>query len=133
MSLLTSAPTIIWLAIGLLNAEGTPVPFLCDYTGGEERISCWAISCPFHLSHDPCCCAKADCLSLSMKTFCFWSSLLLLLAFCGPALRAATVNATGSGNWDSTTPDAPWPLGVVPAATDSAVIGSGFTVTVVSA
>ncbi len=67
-----------------------------------------------------------------MKTLYLWSSLLLGLVLCAPILRAATVSATGSGNWDSTTPDAPWPLGVVPAATDNAVIGSGFTVTVVS-
>jgi hypothetical protein len=69
---------------------------------------------------------------LTMKTFFLSSALFLLLLFSAPVMRAATVNATGSGNWDSTTPDAPWPLGVVPAATDNAVVGSGFTVTVVS-
>ena len=59
--------------------------------------------------------------------------IFLLLTFCAGLADAATVNATGSGNWDSTTPDAPWPLGVVPASTDNAVIGPGFTVTVASA
>src|SRR5216683_2424693 len=57
---------------------------------------------------------------------------VLLVLFSTLPGRAATVTATGSGNWDSTTADAPWPLGTVPASGDDAVINSGFTVTVVS-
>ncbi|MDD5571903.1 MAG: hypothetical protein PHD97_12205 [Bacteroidales bacterium] len=43
---------------------------------------------------------------------------------------AATVTTTGSGNWSSTTPNAPWPGGTIPATTDDIVVGAGFTLTV---
>ncbi|MBS1741980.1 MAG: T9SS type A sorting domain-containing protein [Bacteroidetes bacterium] len=43
---------------------------------------------------------------------------------------AGSITVTGNGNWSSTTPDAPWPGGVVPTATDDVTIGDGFTVTV---
>lgn len=42
----------------------------------------------------------------------------------------ATITTTGTGNWNSTTPNAPWPSGVIPAATDDIIIGDGFTLTV---
>lgn len=44
--------------------------------------------------------------------------------------QAATITTTGSGNWSSTVPNAPWPSGVIPAATDDIIVGNGFTLTV---
>ena len=44
--------------------------------------------------------------------------------------RAADITATGSGNWSSTVPDAPWPGGVVPGTNDDADIEAPFNVTV---
>ncbi len=41
-----------------------------------------------------------------------------------------SVVSTGSGSWSSTTPDAPWPGGVVPVATDNVTIAVGHTVTI---
>ena len=41
-----------------------------------------------------------------------------------------TVATTGSGSWSSTVPDAPWPGGVVPTASDNVVIADGHTVTI---
>ena len=41
----------------------------------------------------------------------------------------ATITNTGSGNWSSTTPDAPWSGGTLPGATDDVVIAAGTTVT----
>src|SRR5882762_62683 len=55
-------------------------------------------------------------------------SILFLLAF--GASYAATITTTGSGNWSSTVPNAPWPGGTIPAATDNVIIGDGFTLTV---
>lgn len=43
---------------------------------------------------------------------------------------AQTIVATGSGNWSSTTPDAPWPGGVVPSATETVEVDSPYNVTV---
>jgi hypothetical protein len=42
---------------------------------------------------------------------------------------AATITTTGSGNWNSTIPNAPWPGGIVPLATDNVIISVGRTVT----
>src|SRR5882672_8386331 len=55
-------------------------------------------------------------------------SVLLLLAF--GASYAATITTTGSGNWSSTVPNAPWPGGTIPAVGDNVIIGDGFTLTV---
>lgn len=44
-----------------------------------------------------------------------------------PAL-AATITTAGSGNWNSTTPNAPWPGGTVPAAGDSVIIRASVEV-----
>jgi len=46
---------------------------------------------------------------------------------------AAIVTSTGSGNWNSTTANAPWPGGTVPAVGDDVIIGSGHTVTLTAA
>lgn len=42
----------------------------------------------------------------------------------------ATITTAGSGNWNSTTPNAPWPSGTIPSSTDSVIIASGHIVTV---
>jgi hypothetical protein len=44
--------------------------------------------------------------------------------------RAADITAAGSGNWSSTTPNAPWPGGIVPGTNDSVDIEAPFNVTV---
>src|SRR5258706_5986858 len=48
--------------------------------------------------------------------------IVLSLALCASASRADTITATGGGNWHSTTPNAPWPGGIVPSASDDAII-----------
>lgn len=56
------------------------------------------------------------------------------VAFCflvsGPIIRAADITATGSGNWSSTVPDAPWPGGIVPGVNDDIDVESPNVVTV---
>jgi hypothetical protein len=42
----------------------------------------------------------------------------------------AAITSTGSGNWSSTTPDAPWPSGTVPVEGDTVTIAAAHTVTV---
>jgi hypothetical protein len=56
--------------------------------------------------------------------------LVLLGFFFFRNAHSATITITGSGNWSSTTPNAPWPGGVLPAAGDDVVVASGFTLTV---
>ena len=65
-----------------------------------------------------------------MKTKEILTALITLAALCGyrPNSCAATITATGSGGWYSTSPNAPWPGGTVPAATDDAIITSGVQV-----
>ncbi|MGH2570533.1 MAG: beta strand repeat-containing protein, partial [bacterium] len=45
-------------------------------------------------------------------------------------LPTGTVVTTGSGDWSSTLPDAPWPGGVPPGPTDDVAITDGHTVTI---
>lgn len=55
---------------------------------------------------------------------------ITILFFTGMCIGTAqTITSTGSGNWNSTTPDAPWPSGIVPTASDNVVIASLHTVT----
>lgn len=42
----------------------------------------------------------------------------------------AIITTAGSGNWNSTTPNAPWPSGTIPSATDCVRIANGHTLTV---
>lgn len=53
--------------------------------------------------------------------------LLLLSCF---AANAATITNTGTGNWNSTTANAPWPGGTVPALGDTVWIAGSTTVTI---
>lgn len=40
------------------------------------------------------------------------------------------IYSAGNGNWNSTTPNAPWPGGIIPTALDQVVIGNGHTITI---
>jgi Secretion system C-terminal sorting domain len=55
---------------------------------------------------------------------------LFTLFLCAGTLQAATVTTTGSGNWSSVVPNAPWPGGIIPAVGDDIIVGDGFTLTV---
>lgn len=66
-----------------------------------------------------------------MKKFTTIGLLILSLTLVGmTSTIAATVTTGGSGNWSSTTPNAPWPGGTIPGTGDDIVIGAGFTLTV---
>ncbi|NOS68569.1 MAG: hypothetical protein HOP33_01385 [Verrucomicrobia bacterium] len=56
-------------------------------------------------------------------------AVLATLLFLSPS-RAADITATGSGNWSSTVPDAPWPGGIVPGTNDSVDVEAPFVITV---
>lgn len=66
--------------------------------------------------------AQKTVLSLNV----FFLPLLLLLD--APLVKGATITSVGSGNWNSTTINAPWPLGIVPSSGDNVVISSGNTI-----
>ena len=60
---------------------------------------------------------------------------VLLIVLAGLVLVAgmvngATITSAGNGNWNSTTPNAPWPNGMVPTAGDDVIINTNNTVTV---
>lgn len=57
-----------------------------------------------------------------------YSSFLIMLLLLTGKLFSVTVTATGSGNWNSTAVNAPWPLGIVPSATDDVIIPATSTV-----
>jgi hypothetical protein len=65
-----------------------------------------------------------------MKTKQALAVLLTLSALSLGVIRAATITATGSGNWSSTTPGAPWPGGTVPLSTDNVTVNTPNNVTV---
>jgi hypothetical protein len=49
----------------------------------------------------------------------------------GPVVcPAAVISTAGSGNWNSTVPNAPWPGGNVPGASDDVIINAAHSVTV---
>jgi hypothetical protein len=56
--------------------------------------------------------------------------LLIILIASTNSVFAGTITTSGSGDWSSTTPNAPWPNGVIPVSTDDVIIGNGFTLTV---
>jgi hypothetical protein len=74
-------------------------------------------------------------LFLSLKNVLIYNTsckFLLIIFLClglSSAVYSSTITTTGSGNWSSTTPDAPWPGGTVPASNDSIIIANGNTVT----
>jgi hypothetical protein len=56
---------------------------------------------------------------------------LSILLFASNGRAAETIiTATGSGNWSSTTPDAPWPGGIVPATTNAVAVYAPNNITV---
>ncbi|MEI6575201.1 MAG: Ig-like domain-containing protein, partial [Bacteroidota bacterium] len=58
-----------------------------------------------------------------------WLSVVLLICFVA-GVNGAIITTAGSGNWSSTTNNAPWPGGTVPASGDQIIIANGHTVTV---
>lgn len=64
-----------------------------------------------------------------MKSFITMLMLLLFISLSSYG-EITTITTSGSGNWSSTTPDAPWPGGTLPTAADNVVIASGHTVTI---
>ncbi len=56
-------------------------------------------------------------------------AVLATLLFLSPS-QAADITATGSGNWSSTVPDAPWPGGIIPGTNDSVDVEAPFEITV---
>ena len=44
--------------------------------------------------------------------------------------QAADITVTGSGNWSSTNPNAPWPGGIIPGTNDSVDVEAPFLITV---
>ncbi|MBL4654531.1 MAG: hypothetical protein JKY33_01745, partial [Bacteroidia bacterium] len=54
---------------------------------------------------------------------------LIFLCLFNNISKAATITAAGDGNWNSTTEDAPWPGGTVPATTDD-IITDNHSITV---
>jgi hypothetical protein len=65
-----------------------------------------------------------------MKTKKVLAVLTMLSALSLSVSQAATMVATGSGNWSSTIPGAPWPGGIVPASTDNVTVNTPYNVTV---
>jgi hypothetical protein len=65
-----------------------------------------------------------------MKTKQALAVLMMLSTLSSGLMHAATIIATGSGNWSSTTPNAPWPGGVVPASTDNVTVNTPYNVIV---
>jgi len=56
--------------------------------------------------------------------------LFILLLFSASTAQSATITAVATGNWNSTTANAPWPGGTIPTSSDSVVIPSGVVITV---
>ncbi len=56
------------------------------------------------------------------------SVLLLPMLFAGSSM-ADVITTTGTGNWSSTVPDAPWPGGTLPTAGDAVIVADGHEVT----
>ena len=65
-----------------------------------------------------------------MKQFRFVYFFIFLLCCIAQVGFSATVTTTGSGNWSSVVPNAPWPGGTIPANGDDIIVGAGFTLTV---
>ncbi len=65
-----------------------------------------------------------------MKTLINYLALTVLLIF---SANAQTITTAGSGNWGSTTPNAPWPGGIVPTSVNDVIIADGHTVTLTGA
>ncbi|MDP2871796.1 MAG: hypothetical protein Q8P31_04585, partial [Bacillota bacterium] len=63
-----------------------------------------------------------------MKNLKLFLCLCLMVFLTSSMVFAGTVTTTGSGNWNSTTPDAPWPGGNLPTSSDDVIIADGHTV-----
>src|SRR4051794_20360930 len=60
----------------------------------------------------------------------FTIATLLCSLLLAASSRAADITVTGSGNWSSTLPDAPWPGGIAPGTNDRVDVEPPFAVTV---
>ncbi|MCK7489180.1 MAG: hypothetical protein MZU79_02240 [Anaerotruncus sp.] len=60
----------------------------------------------------------------------FYGLVSIISFFISITSYSATITTSGSGNWSSTTPDAPWPSGTVPSATDDVIIDNTHNVSV---
>ncbi len=62
---------------------------------------------------------------LNRLRFFFIAGLVIAMA----SITLSQITTMGSGNWSSTTVDAPWPGGVIPGPSDNVVIASGHSIT----
>jgi hypothetical protein len=65
-----------------------------------------------------------------MKLFRQTVFVVVALIFLSWSAFGSTITTGGSGNWSSTTPNAPWPGGTLPVAGDVVIIATGHTVVI---
>lgn len=65
-----------------------------------------------------------------MKKIALFINVMLLITLIAATAAAGNITSGGSGNWNSTIPNAPWPGGTIPGLLDNVTISSGHTIAV---